>query len=551
MLNRVQKDRHTDEAWLQSMLPGLEQPLRTRYNEHSYLLEHTDADQRRFVLLPWSRFRTCWDFLTLGYVLYTAVYMPYELAFLTQSGNSWSATKTLDFIQDAIFLVDIFLNFHTAYIRYDSTLVISKSMITRNYLTTWFPIDAAGSIPWEFIFLFAAGSSNGDSGGQSLGVLRALKLPKLLRLGRLFKFLSRFEKAANLGQIFILVMLMMLLIHWCACLYFMIASLRLEECLEGSPEGCAVDWLTEKNIRGKPNWDMYVFTYYWTMLMLMGDGVDPTTDLEAMFVVGVGLIGACVNAIIFANVASLVSQMSAVSAAHQSRMDEIDRAMRALKLDQDTKLRIRDYFQYIWSRHKDFASFSFMSRLPEELRSRTACLVFEKLLRSCPLFAQADRKFVAALCVSLHPEVYLPSQFIRVAGHVSRAMYFIQRGRVQLIERIVDEGDERTAGREFSAAGVKDSTFKIKECDLYFDMVSLFVATPNFSIRSLTHTDCFRLTSESLSSCLKQFPRCAIQVAEATQNGCLTPVQSKVALKWIADATDLPAIVNKVSSCAS
>jgi len=94
--------------------------------------------------------------------------------------------------------------------------------------------------------------------------------------------------------------------------------------------------------------------------------------------------------------------------------------------------------------------------------------------------------------VSLHPEVYLPSQFIRVAGHVSRAMYFIQRGRVQLIERIVDEGDERTAGREFSAAGVKDSTFKIKECDLYFDMVSLFVATPNFSIRSLTHTDCFR-----------------------------------------------------------
>lgn len=64
--------------------------------------------------------------------------------------------------------------------------------------------------------------------------------------------------------------------------------------------------------------------------------------------------GACVNAIIFANVASLVSQMSAVSAAHQarsdvqspffgslirvaswqSRMDEIDRAMGALKLDQ-------------------------------------------------------------------------------------------------------------------------------------------------------------------------------------------------------------------------
>ena len=37
---------------------------------------------------------------------------------------------------------------------------------------------------------------------------------------------------------------------------------------------------------------MYVYTYYWTMLMLMGDSVDPTTEHEALFVIAVGLVGA-------------------------------------------------------------------------------------------------------------------------------------------------------------------------------------------------------------------------------------------------------------------
>ena len=80
--------------------------------------------------------RTAWDVVTLACVLYTAIYMPYELAFPSEEDESqWRSTR-VDLIQDFLFLIDIVLNFHTAYIREDATLEISKPLIARQYLTT-------------------------------------------------------------------------------------------------------------------------------------------------------------------------------------------------------------------------------------------------------------------------------------------------------------------------------------------------------------------------------------------------------------------------------
>lgn len=94
-----------------------------------------------------------------------------------------------------------------------------------------------------------------------------------------------------------------------------------------------------------------------------------------VYVVFVVLIGSCVNATIFANVASLTAQMTAPSAEHQAKMDSIDRAMRQLNLDTFTARRIRGYFNYKWVRHRDHAGEIFMKRLPYQLQTRTAAKV--------------------------------------------------------------------------------------------------------------------------------------------------------------------------------
>ena len=100
-------------------------------------------------------------------------------------------------------------------------------------------------------------------------------------------------------------------------------------------------------------------------------------------------------------------------------------------------------------------------------------MVHERMIRTCPLFAGCERKFIAALSTVLQPEVYLPAQFIVIAGYVSRSMYFIKRGRVQIIRK-------------------KDDDFLMEECHDFFDVLGLFTERQHtISVRSVTQSPGF------------------------------------------------------------
>ena len=140
------------------------------------------------------------------------------------------------------------INFRTAYVE-DAELVVSHRMIARKYLSKWFAIDFSASIPWELIFRViqasggttiraalgggytvggaggggaggggaGGGGAGGDGGGgdvQIVTLIKLLKVPKMLRLGRLLRFLERVEGAANVGRIFILMLIMGVIVHW-------------------------------------------------------------------------------------------------------------------------------------------------------------------------------------------------------------------------------------------------------------------------------------------------------------------------------------------------
>lgn len=165
-------------------------------------------------------------------------------------------------------------------------------------------------------------------------------------------------------------MLLCMLIHWLAALFFLIAARpggwidihicqqRTDELAQHSffvpvrhPDGVGLGAF-ECVPQGDSDaaFGIYILTYYYVLLMLMGDDVGPTNQYETLYMVFVILVGSCVNATIFANVASLTAQMTADAVAHQAKMDGIDRTMRQLHLDKATTKRIRGYFNYRWVR---------------------------------------------------------------------------------------------------------------------------------------------------------------------------------------------------------
>ena len=96
-----------------------------------------------------SRFRATWDVCAAGLAVIGCLLVTYELAFghrVTLLGS------TIVYAIDLFFLLDIVLNFRTAY-RVGGEDVTTLSNIARRYLRTLFAVDRLATIPFDAFIL--------------------------------------------------------------------------------------------------------------------------------------------------------------------------------------------------------------------------------------------------------------------------------------------------------------------------------------------------------------------------------------------------------------
>lgn len=106
--------------------------------------------------------------------------MPLVAAFIAKKIAS-SVPGIWGGVVDASFIVDMYLNFRTAFIIVDGgdVLVTSYRAIARRYFLGFFLIDCISTIPWDFVL------SNG-----SLGLVQLFKASKFMRLSRAIRILK-------------------------------------------------------------------------------------------------------------------------------------------------------------------------------------------------------------------------------------------------------------------------------------------------------------------------------------------------------------------------
>ena len=71
-------------------------------------------------------------------------------------------------------------------------LEYKKVEISKNYLTGWFSIDAAGCLPINYVLLLTDQEEAG--GNRFLRLARLMRLLKLLRLIRMSRIMKRYEE---------------------------------------------------------------------------------------------------------------------------------------------------------------------------------------------------------------------------------------------------------------------------------------------------------------------------------------------------------------------
>ncbi len=82
------------------------------------------------------------------FLVYTGTYMPFKVAFLTNTGH---VENFLELIIDCIFMMDIVVNFISAYEDRERNIEHRLSKIALSYITSWFLLDVFSSIPYQLL----------------------------------------------------------------------------------------------------------------------------------------------------------------------------------------------------------------------------------------------------------------------------------------------------------------------------------------------------------------------------------------------------------------
>lgn len=182
-----------------------------------------------------NRWLGSWDIVTTLALLYTAVVTPFEASFLPSTFGTGAWTDgwfLVNRLLDVIFLCDMVLQFFVAYESRDerggAVWIDSPKRIIRNYLRSWFALDAFTIfVPLGFDLYQAVmpAPTDGDDGGGGfaanmslLRVLRVVRLVKLVRLIRASRVFERWKTRISLshGSLTIIRSVTMLVLgaHW-------------------------------------------------------------------------------------------------------------------------------------------------------------------------------------------------------------------------------------------------------------------------------------------------------------------------------------------------
>ena len=179
------------------------------------------------VISPRTWYMRKWDLVTLVLLLFTAVVTPVEVAFLETS--LWSIMFWINRSVDALFVIDIFLNFFVAIIDpEDGQLIFHHPTIVKTYLKGWFTIDIISVMPFDLIALIFKDGAVGKL--KILRVLRLLRLMKLLRILRAGRIFQRLETQYQIDysqlELVKFVILALMTSHWMACAFGIVADLE-------------------------------------------------------------------------------------------------------------------------------------------------------------------------------------------------------------------------------------------------------------------------------------------------------------------------------------
>ncbi|XP_032571853.1 cyclic nucleotide-gated cation channel subunit A isoform X1 [Drosophila sechellia] len=433
-------------------------------------------------------------------VLYNIIFVVGRAVFWEINKSAPAVWYTLDYLCDFIYLLDTLVHMHEGFL--DQGLLVRDAFrLRRHYFHTkgWY-LDVLSMLPTDLAYIWWPPET---CSSLYLPCPVIVRLNRLLRINRLWEWFDRTETATgypNAFRICKVVLAILVLIHWNACMYFAISY----------EIGFSSDsWVYNLNgTRNNTLQRQYIYSFYWSTLTLttIGETPTPENDVEYLFVVADFLAGVLIFATIVGNIGSMISNMNVARVEFQNRMDGVKQYMAFRRVGHELEARVIRWFAYTWSQSGALDEERVLAALPDKLKAEIAIQVHMDTLKQVRIFHDTEPGLLEALVLKLKLQVFSPGDYICRKGDVGKEMYIVKRGKLSVV------GDDGITVLATLGAGS------------VFGEVSVLEIAGNrtgnrrtANVRSLGYSDLFCLAKRDLWETLSDYPEAR---STLTQRGC-------------------------------
>jgi len=464
----------------------------------------TRRPHRWYILMPNNRFRRMWEVLIILLLLYVVVAVPFRVCFDTEASGG---ALLLDWVVDALFILDVFINFFCAYQGANGEYVTDHKMIIMHYARTWMLLDIVASIPF-YQFLDADSDAQLNRLGKIarlpklVRLIRMLRLLKLLRVMKLVRLFNAWEQYnwldVGIARMFKVVFGIFMVTHLIGCFWYFVAW--------GGQDNLDPDsWVYRHGIQDAPAGTKYLAAVYWSFstLTTVGFGdISAKTNAERIFSIVCMVVGVSWYAFIISTISSIIHMFDRRNAELKRKQRIILQFMKETKVPPSLRRRILQYFDYVTTQPLEGDSKemeSVLSMLSNQLRTEVTLHVHRELIPRIPFLSNKTRQFKAACVALLKPLRFRAGDYISTRGQHAEEMYFLLSGRAVVV---------LPEGRKIRSI-VQGSYFGEIGCMLSeVHRVSIVAAT-----------DCaiYALTKQDLKDLMHEFPDVAAEIRDTAR----------------------------------
>ncbi len=419
-----------------------------------------------------SKTKIYWDRAILALTIGAAIVIPVSVVFRT-TGRLLPIIATA--ISTAAFIADIALNCYTSF-HFQGKIIQNRRAITRRYLKSWFSIDLLAALP---IGIVLSVISTPDQ--SALHLLRILALLKLFHVAKTMQRLGGTSMNPAILRLFLLIFWILLAAHVVSCGWIFITNM---------PEEM------------KP-YEQYIDAFYWTITTITTIGYGdrtPQGTLQILFVILIQILGAGMYGLVIGNIANLIANIDVAKTQYKEKLDKINTFLKYRSIPYSLQKKINEYYNYLWESRRGYDESSVLADLPGPLKESVSLYLNKDIIQKVPIFEAASKDLIKEVVMNMEPVVFTPGDYIVRAGEVGFDMFFISRGRVDVMS-----ADEKTNYATLTAGQ-------------FFGEIALLLSMPrNATIKAQEYCDLYRLEKEIFDRILTRYPNFAKNIQELAE----------------------------------